>query len=122
LKNIDRPTLSQVKSEKTSLKGYYMPNARSNSIKKQIAATRRSLKSLDRSLNRLAAMAALEGKDGTRRRTRLSAKVRASLKLQGRYMGYMRQLNQKQKAQVRKIRETKGMKVAIQKAKGLAKG
>jgi hypothetical protein len=98
-----------------------MTNTRSNSIKMQIAATRRSLKSLDRSLRRLASLATIEGKDGTRHRPRLSQKGRASLKLQGRYMGYMRQLNQKQKTQVRKIRETKGMKAAIAKAKILAK-
>ncbi len=36
-----------------------------------------------------------------------------------RYMGYMRQLKPKQKAQVRGIRETKGVKVAIQRAREL---
>ena len=35
-------------------------------------------------------------------------------------MGYIRELNQKQKAQVRKIRETKGIKAAIQRARKLA--
>jgi hypothetical protein len=51
---------------------------------------------------------------------KLSVKARASLKLQGRYMGYMRQLGPRQKAQVRKIRETKGVRAAIAKAKSLA--
>jgi len=39
-----------------------------------------------------------------RRRPRLSVKARASLVLQGRYMGFMRQLKPRQKAQVRKSR------------------
>jgi len=43
----------------------------------------------------------------------LSAKARASLVLQGRYMGFMRQLKPRQKAQVRKIREATGVKAAI---------
>jgi hypothetical protein len=46
-----------------------------------------------------------------------SAKARASLVLQGRYMGYVRQLKPRQKAQVRKIREAKGVRAAIAKAK-----
>jgi len=41
--------------------------------------------------------------------------------LQGRYMGYMRQLKPRQKVQVRKIREAKGVSVAIGKAKLLAR-
>ena len=36
-----------------------------------------------------------------------------------RYMGYMRQLKPKQKAQVRRIREMKGVEVAIQRARKL---
>jgi len=43
-----------------------------------------------------------------------------STKLQGRYMGYMRQLRPRQKAQVRKTREVKGVRVAIARAKKLA--
>ncbi len=57
---------------------------------------------------------------GSRRTMKLTPKARASLKLQGRYMGYMRQLKPKQKAQVRKIKETKGVRAAITKAKKLA--
>jgi hypothetical protein len=55
----------------------------------------------------------------TMRRPRLSAKARASMVLQGRYMGYMRQLKPRQKAQVRKIREAKGVGAAIARAKTL---
>jgi hypothetical protein len=40
----------------------------------------------------------------------------------GRYMGYMPQLKPRQKAQVRKIKETKGVRAAIQRARQLANG
>jgi hypothetical protein len=40
--------------------------------------------------------------------------------LQGRYMGYMRQLKPRQKARVRKIREAKGVRAAIVRARALA--
>jgi len=56
-----------------------------------------------------------------RRRPRLSAKVRAALKLQGRYMGYVRQLKLPQQAQVKKVRRAKGITAAILKAKGFAR-
>ena len=49
--------------------------------------------------------------------SRLFSNARASLVLQGRYMGYMRQLKPRQKAQVRKIREAKGVRMAIVRAK-----
>jgi hypothetical protein len=52
----------------------------------------------------------------------LSPKARASLVLQGRYMGYMRQLKPRQKAQVRRIKETKGVRTAIVMARKLAEG
>jgi len=45
---------------------------------------------------------------------------RAALKLQGSYLGYMRQLKPTQKAKVRRIREAKGIRAAIAAAKRLA--
>ena len=60
-------------------------------------------------------------KGNGRSRPRLSAKARASMVLQGRYMGFMRQLKPGQKAQVRKIRETKGVRAAIQNAREMAR-
>jgi hypothetical protein len=42
---------------------------------------------------------------------------RAALKLQGQYMGYMRKLKPKQKAQVKAVREKKGIRAAIAAAK-----
>jgi hypothetical protein len=59
-------------------------------------------------------------KANSRSSPRLSAKARASMVLQGRYMGYMRQLKPRQKAQVRRIRVTKGVAVAIARARELA--
>ena len=98
-------------------------------IAKEIRTLRRSIPALDRSLRRLAFMLGqLDGRVERRRKPRagfrrsLSTKARASLKLQGRYMGYMRQLKPRQKGQVRKIRETKGVRVAITRAKKLAEG
>ena len=92
-------------------------------IGQEILTLRTSLRSLDRSLGRLAPMLSagmsMNGapKVNGRSRPRISSKGRASLVLQGRYMGYMRQLKPRQKMQIRKIREAKGVKVAIVKAK-----
>src|SRR5207245_3470864 len=84
---------------------------------------RQSLKSVDRSLQRLEPFlnAALTNGAGPaaqakRHRPRLSAKARASMVLQGRYMGYMRPLKPRQKAQVRRVREAKGVRAAIARA------
>ena len=83
---------------------------------------------LDRSLSHfgplLSAGVAPTGasKSNGRARPRLSAKARASLVLQGRYMGFMRQLKPKQKAQVRRIKEASGVKAAIVRARSLVHG
>jgi len=58
----------------------------------------------------------------TRRRSRLSTKARASLKLRGRYMGLMKNLKRAHKARVRKVKEAKGFRAAIAKARRLAQG
>jgi len=99
-------------------------NRARSELSRQISQVRDSLRSLDRSLRRLvpfleaAATPSLRG-SSTRPPRRLSAKARASLVLQGRYMGFMRQLKPRHKAQVRKVREAKGVREAIVKAKGL---
>jgi hypothetical protein len=51
----------------------------------------------------------------------LSAARRAALKQQGRYMGYLRTLKSRQKAQVKALRSTKGVRAAISLAKRLAR-
>jgi hypothetical protein len=93
-----------------------------NSLDVEVKSIRVSLRSLDRGLRRLVPLLAVATKNGTERehprvRPRLSTKGRASLVLQGRYMGFMRQLKPKQKAQVRKVKESKGVRAAIAKAK-----
>ncbi len=56
-----------------------------------------------------------------RRRARLSGRVRALRRLQGRYMGFVRRLKPAQKARVRAVREKQGIGPAIRLASSLAK-
>jgi hypothetical protein len=51
----------------------------------------------------------------------LSPARRAALKLQGRYMGYVRGLKPRQKAKVKAVRASKGFLAAIRLVKRLAK-
>ena len=103
-----------------------MPRLR-RSISSELLTLRQTLKAFDRSLRRFAPMlsaaVSMNGapKENGRSRPRLSSKARASLVLQGRYMGFMRQLKPTQKAQVRKIRVAKGVRAAIGRAMQLAK-
>jgi len=103
-------------------------NGQSVGLSKGISSVRDSLRALDKSLRRLAPLlstAVMNGKElnsqeARRPRPRLSPKARASMVLQGRYMGYMRQLNPRQKGQVRKTRKVHGVKAAISRARQLA--
>jgi hypothetical protein len=102
-----------------------MPNTHARRLTMETKALRGSLRSLDRSLRRFvpiltAAIQIGKAAEPSVRRPVLSAKARASLVLQGRYMGFVRQLKPKQKAQVRKVRETKGVRVAIATARRLS--
>src|SRR6476659_7887249 len=54
------------------------------------------------------------------RRIKISPRVRALRKLQGKYMGYVRRLKPAEKARVRTVREKQGMGAAIRLAKSLA--
>jgi hypothetical protein len=80
-------------------------------------------------------LASLEGLGGTasrgrtrpaaggvrrRRRAKMSPKVRALRRLQGKYMGYVRRLKPAEKAKVRAVREKQGMQAAIRMATSLA--
>ena len=95
-------------------------------LSREIAAVRRSLTALDKSLARLATQARKSGRsavtsvDRPARRIRLSAARRSALQLHGRYMGYVRQLKPRAKAQVKALRASKGLKAAIAKARKLA--
>ena len=100
-----------------------MPGPR-RSISSEITSLRHTLKAFDRSLRRLTPLlsdgAALKASSNENDRSlRLSAKVRAAMVLQGRYMGFMRQLKPRQKALARRIREVKGVRAAIVRARRL---
>src|SRR5262245_41555013 len=56
-----------------------------------------------------------------RRKLTITRKRRAQLKLQGAYMGYMRQLKPRVKAQVKAIKEKRGFEAAIRVAKRLSR-
>jgi len=97
-------------------------------VSSELLTLRHTLKALDRSLRRLTPLLSagaiphgVPKENGSRRPPRLSAKARASLVLQGRYMGYMRQLKPGQKAQVRKVKEAKGVRAAIVRARAIAR-
>ncbi len=91
-------------------------------IATEIAAARHALRALDRALSRVApVLTAGTTRNGPVRRSRFSSRARASLILQGRYIGYLRQLKPRQKTQVRRIREAKGVRAAIAIARYLSK-
>jgi len=98
-------------------------NRRFKPVVTEIARLRSSLRGVERSLRRLAPLLSsgtllIGGANGNSRKApRLSPRTRASLVLQGRYMGYMRQLKPTEKARIRKIRETKGVRAAISSAR-----
>ena len=92
------------------------------SIRMEFRALRLAMRSLDRSLRRLASNERLGPSTGERRqKLRLSSKRRAAIVLQGRYMGYMRQLKPRQKANVRQVKQEKGIKAAISSARSIIK-
>jgi len=100
--------------------------APARSLSREIKAVRRSLSALDKALSRLAAQAGktvrttVPASERTRRKINLSPARRRALKLHGQYMGYIRQLKPRAKAQVRALRASKGVKAAIAKARKLA--
>ena len=104
-----------------------MPKRRSTSVSRHVQAIRRSLLTIAKALQRLGPSLAAPnvgaaGGPVTRgRKLKLSPRRRAALKLQGRYMGYLRGLKARQKAQVKTLRMTKGLRPAIALAKRLAK-
>ena len=99
-----------------------MLNRARNPISKHVRAIRMSLTAIGRELGRLVAVAKAAGRGGPaaqppKRKLKLSARRRADLKLQGQYMGYLRNLKPRQKAQVKAMRAKKGVRAAIAMAK-----
>jgi len=95
------------------------------SVSRELRAISRSLESIVGALGRLApALKAVERGPGVaaarRPRRKPSAKRRAALKLQGRYMGYIRNLGPRQKARVKALRVSEGVDAAITLARQLA--
>jgi len=98
---------------------------RRTSIGRDLQSIRRSLASIVRALARLAH--ALEQANGdpagpqrAGRKLKLSRARRASLRLQGQYMGYLRTLKPREKARVKALRAAKGVRPAIALARQLA--
>ena len=90
---------------------------------RQISTAFRTLANAFRSLGSALAVAeSVNGASprGTRRSPRLSPEIRRALKLQGAYMGRMRGLKPRQRAQVKKIRAAKGVRAAIAAARRMA--
>jgi hypothetical protein len=108
-----------------ALTGDLMTGSSFPAVRRRILAARRSLAALDRSWKGIAISlrtlrdAPAAGK-GPRRSVTLSPKARAALKLQGQYMGYMRQLGPRQKNVVRAVLAKSGKQAAIRKAQELA--
>ncbi len=100
-----------------------MRKARRVSVGREIKAVRRSLASIAGAIQRLAEAATAAGGGSRRgRKLKLSAARRAALKLQGQYMGYLRNLKPTQKARVKASRAAKGIRPAIALARRLARG
>ena len=104
-----------------------MPKRYRSPITKQIRIIRQSLTAIDRSLGRLVALTngagrgAAPGRAPRRRKLKLSPKRRADLALQGAYMGHLRNLKPRHKAEVKALRVDKGIRAAIALAKKLAR-
>jgi hypothetical protein len=99
-----------------------VPTVNPASIQRRLTAVRRSPRALDRALSDFAVSmtsykpAAAPTRATGRRRPKLSVAGRAALKLQGQYMGHMRQLKPAQKAVVRSIKAKSGTMAAIRTA------
>jgi hypothetical protein len=102
-----------------------LPRPGRTAVGRDVQAIRRSLGSIARALARLAPALEAAARDpatsGRRgRKLRLSAARRASLRLQGQYMGHLRALKPRQKVRVRRLRATKGVRAPIVLARRLA--
>jgi hypothetical protein len=90
---------------------------RRRSVRQELQSISRSLASIIRTIGRLGpaleAAARAAASPAARPPRRLSPERRAALKLQGQYLGHVRKLRPAQRAQVKKLREAKGVHAAI---------
>lgn len=84
-----------------------------------LSALRQAIRKLQRAMDRMAAQ--LNGSPSPRRKLELTPARRSQLKLQGQYMGYMRQLTEAQKKRVRAVKEKRGHRAAIAAAREMGK-
>jgi hypothetical protein len=100
---------------------------RRTALKRSLRAIERAFAEIERTLRSLArrvrqaerAASRRVSNSGGRRSPKLTPKRRAQLKLQGAYMGYVRQLKPAQKAKVKATKEKRGFEAAIRVAKRL---
>ena len=102
-----------------------MTKSRRNPIGKQLRNIKRALLDIRRSVARVAVLARRAEHRSARpvsrpRRLTLTPKRRATLKLQGAYLGDMRQLKPAQKAKVRAAKARSGFVAAIKLGRRLA--
>jgi len=104
-----------------------MPIRRRGSIKKQLRAIKQAMAEIESKFAQVAVrvrhaerLASRKSAGGARRTLRITPKRRAQLKLQGAYMGFMRQLGPRHKAQAKALKEKMGFTAAIALARRLA--
>ena len=103
-----------------------MPIKAGSRTERRVARVRLALRDIERQLGKLVArISQLEqrgsaGRPRKRRSLKLSPRRRAGLKLQGAYMGFMRQLGPRQKTRVKALKAAEGFPAAIALAKSLA--
>jgi hypothetical protein len=104
---------------------------RQTTFKKSLLAIERAFADIERQLAGFARRVRLVEREAgrkvkalgrPRRQVTLTPKRRAQLKLQGSYMGFMRQLGPRQKARVKAVKEKQGFESAIRIARKLATG
>jgi hypothetical protein len=103
-----------------------LPRPSKDVLRRELASARRSLRALEKSLKRLGAridhfiLGGVAAERKKRRKPKLSPARLKALRLHGRYLGYLRQLKPRAKAEVRTVRENKGVEAAIKRARKLA--
>lgn len=107
--------------------GAQVQKARRNSIARDLRAVSNSLSSMARAIRRLAPLLAAAAGEARAvgpargRKRKLSPERRAALALQGQYIGHMRNLPARHRAQVKARRAAKGLRPAIALAKRLGR-